>query len=172
MSEVSPINHKNLMAKRLIFDLNVLYETKIDSDVVLVARNQDFSAHKAILTARSKVFAAMFDNQMRENNENKVEVPDIKPEVLELILRYIYTGNVTEMNQIGDELMTVANKFGLKELKDFCVDYWQQLKINDSIKGNIRLESAEVIPFVETISRVSYPSDTTYINGLPWSVLF
>src|SRR5699024_6528915 len=64
------------------------------SDVTLSVGGRNFRAHKSILSARSIVFAAMFEHETKENQENMVEIPDIDSDVFEEFLQFIYTGKV------------------------------------------------------------------------------
>ena len=53
---------------RLSEDLGALFESQKFSDVTLVAvvPGKEYQAHKAVLAARSPVFAAMFEHEMEE----------------------------------------------------------------------------------------------------------
>ena len=75
-------------------DLEVILKNGKHSDVEIVVSGHQFKAHKAILAARSPVFAAMFDNQMKESQQNRVEINDIDEEVFEKVLRFIYCDKV------------------------------------------------------------------------------
>lgn len=108
-------------------DFEQLFENNKFSDVKLVVRGQEFRVHKAILTARSPVFSAMFEHEMRENNENLVEIVDIEPDVMQEVLRYIYAGRVKHVQDIKGDLLAAANKYGIDELKAVC----EEKLIND-----------------------------------------
>lgn len=90
------------------------------SDVIIVARNREFKAHKAILTSRSPVFAAMFEHDMTERNENKVNITDIGADAIQEVLRFIYTGKVKNLETLVDELLFAADKYSLFKLKLQC----------------------------------------------------
>lgn len=49
---------------QLSTDLGQLFEDGKNSDVVLNVQGQEIRAHKAILSARSVVFASMFEHEM------------------------------------------------------------------------------------------------------------
>ena len=80
----------------------------------------EFPAHKVILAARSPVFARMFEHDMQESSNNKVEVDDIDPEVLKEMLTYIYTDRVPNMKSVACGLLYVADKYQLDQLKALC----------------------------------------------------
>ena len=75
-------------------DLKRLYESGHDSDVKLIVNGHDFEAHKTILMARSEVFAAMFISGMNESQSNTIEITDIEPTIIDIMLRFMYTGKV------------------------------------------------------------------------------
>ncbi|CAL8099182.1 unnamed protein product [Calicophoron daubneyi] len=81
---------------------------------------RQFEAHKAILAARSPVFAAMFEHGMEESRANRVEINDMEPDTLAEVLRYIYTGQVVGLDKLAHELLAAADKYQLERLKTMC----------------------------------------------------
>ena len=107
----------------LVNDFQELFESKKMSDVVFRVQCHRFRAHKAILAARSPVFAAMFQHSTtRENLTNIVDVPDIDPNVFNVMLRYMYTGQVLskQMEEVAAGLVAAADKYMLEQLKEIC----------------------------------------------------
>ena len=80
---------------RLSDDFSNLFESSQFADVTLTCNSREFQCHKAILTARSPVLAAMFEHEMKERQLNLVEIEDMDPEVMADMLRFIYTGKVS-----------------------------------------------------------------------------
>ena len=72
----------------------IFASTGIAADVTLVIKKKEFPAHKAILAARSTVFAAMFQHDMREAASNRVGIVEIEPDIFQAVLRFIYTDQV------------------------------------------------------------------------------
>ncbi|ODM88714.1 Speckle-type POZ protein B [Orchesella cincta] len=64
----------------------------IGTDVTISGSNTNFKAHKLILSARSTVFAAMFNSGMLENRSNFVEIADFEDDVVKGMLEHLYTG--------------------------------------------------------------------------------
>jgi speckle-type POZ protein len=95
---------------RLSDDLSILFESQKFSDVLLVVNGREYYAHKAILAARSPVFAAMFEHEMEEKKQNKVEITDMDHEVLREMLRFIYTGKATNLEKMDADLLAAADK--------------------------------------------------------------
>ncbi|XP_054270960.1 speckle-type POZ protein B-like [Macrosteles quadrilineatus] len=90
------------------------------SDVTLSANGKQFKAHKAILAARSRVFAAMFDHCMEEGQLNHVTILDVDHATLGELLRFIYSGRVKDINKIAFDLLAAADKYDLERLKIMC----------------------------------------------------
>ncbi len=103
-------------------DCENLFKNKKFCDVTLNVSGRNFKAHKDILSARSPVFAAMFDHPTKENLSDVVDIHDIEPEVFEEVLRYIYTNRVPSlrMEATAVELLAAADKYLLPKLKQEC----------------------------------------------------
>lgn len=105
---------------RLSDDLGQLFHSEKFSDVTLKVKEQEngregeFRAHKAILAARSPVFAAMFEHEMEEKKQNKVEITDMDKSVLEEMLNFIYTGKSANLEKMADELLAAADKVSIQ----------------------------------------------------------
>ncbi|XP_057342158.1 speckle-type POZ protein-like isoform X2 [Microplitis mediator] len=110
----------NFSKRGMAHDYQDLYNTKMGCDTIINVGDYEFQAHKTILMARSPVLAAMFSHDMIEKKENKISVPDITPEIFEKILKYIYTDQVIDLNEIADDLLEVADKYQLQSLKEMC----------------------------------------------------
>ena len=79
--------------------------------VVLSVTNKidrEFAVHKAILAARSLVFSAMFEHEMEEKKQNKVEIPDMDHEVLREMLHYIFTGKISNIRNMTGDILFAA----------------------------------------------------------------
>lgn len=104
-----------------------LLENKNSSDVTLVVGDVKFSAHKCILSARSPVFCAMLECDMVEKSKGTVEINDIQPDIIQLMLEFLYTGKFDKDNDENfinmvdwQRLMLAADKYSLSSLKSVC----------------------------------------------------
>lgn len=52
----------------------------------------------------------MFSHEMEESRSNRVQIDDIDADVLEEVLRFIYTGKAPNMDKMADELLAAADK--------------------------------------------------------------
>uniref|UniRef100_A0A8C8UH57 Speckle-type POZ protein-like n=1 Tax=Peromyscus maniculatus bairdii TaxID=230844 RepID=A0A8C8UH57_PERMB len=103
-------------------ELGELWENSRFTDCCLVVSGQEFQAHKAILAARSPVFRAMFQHDMEESRKNRIEIPDLEPQVFKAMMGFIYTGTAPDLDSMADALLAAADKYGLERLKVMCED--------------------------------------------------
>ena len=101
-------------------DLKLLLENEQLADLVLSANGKEYQVHKAILAARSPVFAAMFQHNMKENENSRIDITDVEETIVPEMLRYIYTGTCENLKDLADSLMIVADKYDLAGLKTMC----------------------------------------------------
>lgn len=61
-------------------------------DVILLADDGiQIPAHKVILASSSQFFLSMFNADFKEKNEQIVPIKEIDSDILEIIVKYIYT---------------------------------------------------------------------------------
>lgn len=62
----------------------------------------------------------MFEHEMEERKQNRVDITDVDHEVLREMLRFIYTGKATNLEKMADDLLAAADKYALERLKVMC----------------------------------------------------
>eukprot|EP00457_Paulinella_chromatophora_P003202 gb/GEZN01003208.1/.p1 GENE.gb/GEZN01003208.1/~~gb/GEZN01003208.1/.p1 ORF type:complete len:584 (+),score=34.92 gb/GEZN01003208.1/:40-1752(+) len=81
-------------------------------------------AHKAILSARSKVFQAFFSGPFNESYPNPVvTVPDVNPKGFKILLEFIYTDDVEIEDSSLLPAIYCAVKYQVFQLKKLCNEY-------------------------------------------------
>ncbi|KAM6164717.1 speckle-type POZ protein-like [Rhynchocyon petersi] len=118
---------------RLADDLGLLWENSQFTDCSLCVAGQEFRAHKAILTARSPVFRAMFEHEMEESIKNRVQINDMDPEVFKEMMCFMYTGKAPNLDNMADDLLAAADRYALERLKVMC---------EDALCSNLSVENA------------------------------
>ncbi|CAB4404493.1 unnamed protein product [Rhizophagus irregularis] len=92
-------------------DYEKLFETEIGYDVIIYAGEEpnvkEFHAHSNILCIRSKYFRTAFSNEWAEKNDGKfiLRKPNISPHLFNIILRFIYCGNIELENLQGPDVL-------------------------------------------------------------------
>ena len=95
------------------------------SDVQIKCEDQTFDAHQLILSARSPVFRAMFQAEMREKTSSQVVIRDLKAKLIPEMLKYFYTGSCCINDKKPDiemvsGLLEAADKYQIDVLKEMC----------------------------------------------------
>ncbi|KAG6438318.1 hypothetical protein SASPL_103255 [Salvia splendens] len=90
------------------------------SDVTFLVEGKRFYAHRICLLASSDIFRAMFDGGYRERDAKDIKIPNIRWEVFELMMRYIYTGSVDVSLDIAQDVLRAADQYLLEGLKRLC----------------------------------------------------
>ncbi|KAF7103980.1 hypothetical protein CFC21_104908 [Triticum aestivum] len=104
-----------------------LLRSGMEADVTFLVSGKSFAAHKLILAARSPVLMAEFFGDMKETSSRCVEIKDMKAEVFEPLLYFIYTDSVLEFSlqhervtMLAQHLLAAADRYGLDRLKQIC----------------------------------------------------
>jgi speckle-type POZ protein len=90
-------------------------------DVEIVVKGKTFSAHKAILAARSPVFAAAIFTQEQQGNDQplQIQIDGVEPSTVEKFLHFIYAGE--SMGTLAnEELLKLADEYQLITLTRLC----------------------------------------------------
>ena len=92
------------------------------TDINIIVQGKTFPCHRFMLSARSRVFQAMLQTNMRERESGKIKIQDLTSEVVSEMLEFIYTGEIKK-NLSGDllrELLIAADKYQLDLMKNMC----------------------------------------------------
>ncbi|GBN44971.1 Protein roadkill [Araneus ventricosus] len=105
-------------------DLKNFYKQKKHCDITLHAEKKSFPAHRSILCSRSSVFSSMFDHDMKETINQKVEILDIDADTLDRFLLFLYSETLEDLqwNRVT-KLLYAANKYQVESLKEECSSF-------------------------------------------------
>ena len=80
--------------------------------------------HKIILEARSPVFRALLNTSMREGQESRVVIHDMKAPVFKLLIHFVYTDSLPEEHDganldvaVAQHLLVAADQYELIRLR-------------------------------------------------------
>ena len=78
----------------------------------------------------SLLVAAMFEHDMEEKKNSRVEVKDVEADVMAEMLRFIYTGRTaTSLDTMAADLLAAADKYALERLKVGIQQLWAQVRL-------------------------------------------
>jgi len=110
----------NYHQKQLANDYEMLFLSKDSSDVIIRCGEKVFNCHKIVLASRSPVFKTMLESNMREKITGDIEIKNMDHEVLEDLLKYIYSGGAPNIDAHTKELFAAADLYQLEKLKELC----------------------------------------------------
>ena len=93
------------------------------TDVTLQVEGKEFKAHKVVLAASSPVFAAMFKEGTKEHQDNYVNIEDIDSDVFDVFLRFLYSGQVENLDEMYFDLLAAADKYDVQPLREICIQH-------------------------------------------------
>ena len=96
-------------------------------DVRLLVEGQSFLAHRSILASSSPYFRGLFTNDMREKVLMECKLDQLPSSVMEALLCYIYTGNVTLTEDNAESLVAAADYLIIQSLKDIGCQFLESL---------------------------------------------
>ena len=111
--------------EELIERLDALRRNESFCDVTVSVKGKEFKAHKPVLAAASPFFLSLLESDMRESNEQliRIELGEATAAVMEDVLKYIYTGNISVTEESGHNLIAIADYLLLPGLKTAACDF-------------------------------------------------
>ncbi|EGR27675.1 kelch motif family protein, putative [Ichthyophthirius multifiliis] len=81
-------------------NISSFYNQPQFSDIIILVQNQQFYAHKIILSSFSENLKMMFTVGMAETKVNQIQISDITPHVFSILLQGIYNRNLSLQKKI------------------------------------------------------------------------
>ncbi|XP_054724682.1 kelch-like protein 18 [Uloborus diversus] len=92
-------------------------------DVTLKVENRLFYAHRIILAGTIPYFRAMFTNDMIESKQTEINIKDIDPDAVELLINFAYSGKVQISTSNVQSLLVGASFFQLSKVREACCEF-------------------------------------------------
>ncbi|XP_047101565.1 speckle-type POZ protein-like [Schistocerca piceifrons] len=107
--------------RTLAADLGALLRSGHSADVTFTVGESQLRAHRAVLVARSPVFAAMMAHDCLEASSGHIPVADIEADVLGQLLTFLYTDEIhLDDPLMAQKLLAAAAKYQVPILKEQC----------------------------------------------------
>ncbi|XP_072929410.1 BTB/POZ domain-containing protein 17 [Epargyreus clarus] len=116
-------------SKSVLLKIATLYAEQLMSDLTLEVAGVGYPAHRLILCASSEVFQIMLMNrewsEWRESRIVLQETP-IAASVFPHFLKYFYTGQIKISHQTVLPVLSLADKYNVKDLVTLCLEYMSE----------------------------------------------
>ena len=119
-----PARHREDLLERL----DALRRKETFCDVTVAVNGKEFKAYKVVLAAASPFFLSLLESDMRERKEQLIEIKleEATASVMEDVLQYIYTGNVSVTEESCHNLIATADYLLLPGLKTLAVEFLKE----------------------------------------------
>ncbi|CAE8612019.1 unnamed protein product [Polarella glacialis] len=112
-----------------------LFRDRKFTDASIMCSGHQIPVHRCVLAAASPVFETMFESGMREGHTTTIEVEDVSPEAIEMMVCYIYTGGVLPMSEQLSELFVLGNKYMIpslvSDIGDLMLQQLDEINVKD-----------------------------------------
>ncbi|XP_046984123.1 ankyrin-3-like [Schistocerca americana] len=119
-SESLTVGRVQQAEEAMAVDLGALLDAGDGAMVTLLAGDTRLVAHRAVLAARSPVFADTFRRVTVEGSSSQLVLSDTEGPVLRQVLAYLYTLQVPQLPSMAPQLLVAADVYGLSVLKAHC----------------------------------------------------
>ena len=124
---IDPVEQPRMYQQTLLQDgLCDLLENDKFVDCVLKIQDKEFPCHRLVLAASSPFFKAMFLSGLEESKKREIVLKDVEPFVMGMILRYLYTSDISLTEQNVQDIFMVANMYQIPSIFSVCVSYLQE----------------------------------------------
>lgn len=129
-SKLHPYKRKNYVKLKCVIEINEYnHVTKFPDHFFSNPKPYSFNVHKAILASKTPYFDAMFSGAFRENTADQIFINEIEPDILELLLRFIYSGSIEIQDLISaKKLFEGAHFLQIQDVIDYSFQF-----ISDSL---------------------------------------
>ena len=87
--------------EKLTGSISRSFNDKTTSDFIVKCHDKEFHVHQYILKQQSEYFNRLLNNNFVESENKSVAIDDFEPEIVEILLRYLYTGAVFLQEKMG-----------------------------------------------------------------------
>ncbi|XP_047531839.1 BTB/POZ domain-containing protein 17 [Vanessa atalanta] len=116
-------------SQSVLLKIATLYAEQLMSDLILEVGGVGYPAHRLILCASSEVFQVMLMNrEWSEWRESRIILQETPTgaSVFPHFLKYFYTGQIRISHQTVLPVLSLADKYNVKDLVTLCLSYMSQ----------------------------------------------
>ena len=116
------ISRTTAFSSRLLEELVTLHNDADLTDFSLNTGGKTIECHRVILAANSPVLKAMLKSKMKEASQNQMDLDNIFPQVLDIVVRYMYTGEARIPREALKDVIAAADYLQMYELTQICIE--------------------------------------------------
>ena len=103
------------------------------NDVILQSSNIRIPANRMVLSCYCSFFDQIFASETNNQvNDSVFDIPDVDGNFLELLIEYIYTGQICIDSEIVFDILASAHHLELNEVKEFCFELLENCMTPDN----------------------------------------
>ncbi|XP_053312131.1 kelch-like protein 35 [Spea bombifrons] len=110
-------------SQEILQSLNIYRKSGMFTDVVLHVDGHDYPSHRAILSANSSYFRAMFGGNHKESCLHVVNIQKISASTMGLLLDYMYGGHLTIQEDNVEGILQASDLLHIDRLLEACVKF-------------------------------------------------
>lgn len=126
LSDVYNFSSGSSHSESVLQVFNEFRESRLFTDVIISVQGRKFPCHRAVLSACSSYFHAMFCNDHRESREMLVEINGIQADAMDMFLQYVYTGRACITTHNVQFLFETSSLFQITTLRDACAKFLEE----------------------------------------------
>ena len=116
------LSRSKKFVSRLCDEFFILHNDRDLTDFTLQTGGKAFECHRVLLAVNSPVLKGMLKSQMKEARQSHMTLDNIDPQVLESILKYMYSGEIRIPKDLLKETIEAADYLQMDELKEMCIE--------------------------------------------------
>ncbi|XP_002739001.1 kelch repeat and BTB domain-containing protein 8-like [Saccoglossus kowalevskii] len=110
-------------AKCLLDQFKAMFDSKELIDVVVCVENKQFPCHRAVLSACSPYFKAMFTSGLTECKKHEITLHEVDAHSVSEIINYAYTSKLDLAMETVQNLFIAANMFQIQFVQEACAQF-------------------------------------------------
>ena len=134
--KISPFNSVTRLRKSTCTNLKFANNCRNQirfNDVTIQSADTSIPANRMVLSC----FCSFFDEYFATETNNQinnlvVDIPDVEGKLLELLIQYIYTGQICINSDNVFDILSAADHLELDEVKEFCFEFLNEYMTSDN----------------------------------------
>ncbi|XDV22363.1 hypothetical protein PO909_027270 [Leuciscus waleckii] len=141
-------------------------------DVLLVAQEREFPAHRSVLASCSTYFHKLFTSGLAADRQKVYALDFVRPEALAALLDFAYTATLTVSRNSVVDILSAARVLEISPVQDVCTHLLDTKVLSPPVGKNgkelgIRLRAREYLEFFQRGAHWGSSCSTPELRDLP-----